>query len=540
MGRTLKAEGKDPSEDDHLLQTFLKLEAATLQDPELRKIDALIKSGELMLAATMLRATLGERFRDFLKASLNSNDIPPSDVHRTISRLPFSLVITTNFDNLMERSYEPNITDELDRDPDEIMKRIRLGDFCIVKLHGTTDNLGQVVIDDNDYKKASRTESLRHCIELIFLTKTVLFIGHSLRDPDLTEKLYDLKVRFRDFGPHYAILNRNEVTPNYARYLRDTFNVRIIEHAFESPAERVPSLARLLSAIHGDVAKMRTSGDLSYEHRSSRNFETRISSLIENAASVLGAFRIDVCVLDNRRYSQYGASDITLSHPTGETDDIGPCLRFHYSWGPTDQTFRDITANFRATKQAGKGRSHRNPAPSIVWPSSVIWNSFYRDAGPQIISNVFDPELHKKHGYKGEYESRYRMGHSEVRSELTAPIESGGLRLGILNVESNFVDAFTQQHIQAAVMFAREIGDAIEALWTQDIALTSTFDLPVDLPVSSAIDPCHTLPGTLAGGTDILLNLLCRSHFPKIIYKLFRFNYHDGTLEEESQSRLRP
>lgn len=527
----LRASG--PGQDLLQRKRFLQSEAMALQNPELRKVEQLIAKGEPMLAATLLRSTMGERFRLFLKSALAIDRTEPSDQHRSISRLPFSQVITTNLDDLLERAYQPTQSD-LDPDPDEIMSRLRQDEFCVIKLHGTVANLGKIVIDDNDYRNASRAEALRQCLELIFLTKTVLFVGHSLRDPDLTERLYDLKTRFRNFGPHYVILSSHDVTPNYEKYLQDSFNVRVITYDYEHFENRTASLVDVMSRIHGDVAQVKTEGDISYQDRTSPVFEKRISSLIEHTVSVLGPFRLDICLLDNRRYWIYGAPDHTLDH--SETADVGPCLRFSYSWGPTDQSFKDITPTFRASKDhPNPPHIYRNPAPSIVWPSSVIWNSYYRNPGPESIPNVFDPAVHRgQPGREGSYESRYRMGHPEVRSELTCPIESGGFRLGVLNLESNLTNAFSAEHVRAASAIAKEVGTAIEALWIQDVALSGTFRAQ---PNASRYGSASTGEGSpfdsdIEFSVKTLLEGLGSVAPRNVQFRLFKHNYHDGNLEE--------
>lgn len=62
-------------------------------------------------------------------------------------------------------------------------------------------------------------------------------------------------------------------------------------------------------------------------------------------------------------------------------------------------------------------------------------------------------------------DSRYIVGHSAIRSELAAPVMTGGNELaGVLNIESTEENAFTQEDLELLLTLARQLASAIDNL----------------------------------------------------------------------------
>jgi putative methionine-R-sulfoxide reductase with GAF domain len=55
-------------------------------------------------------------------------------------------------------------------------------------------------------------------------------------------------------------------------------------------------------------------------------------------------------------------------------------------------------------------------------------------------------------------EVNYLKGHDQVRSELAMPVEADGVRVGVLDLESNLVGAFSEHHVFVARRFAERAG----------------------------------------------------------------------------------
>ena len=126
-----------------------------------------------------------------LREQLDTTRIAPTKSHDLIARLPIRIVFTTNLDDLIERAY---------RDAE---KRVNLvvgatelpfwdeSSIKLVKLHGSIDRPETVIITEKDYNKIYRGKALLlQQLNVLLATKTFLFIGYSMNDPDFNQ-IYD-------------------------------------------------------------------------------------------------------------------------------------------------------------------------------------------------------------------------------------------------------------------------------------------------------------------------------------------------------------
>lgn len=147
-----------------------------------------------------------------LRTFLNIDQISPGITHKLFAEIPFKIVCTTNFDNLLENSYsmckpiviveEPQLSISYD-------DRIPL----IFKLHGDLDHPSRLVVTEDDYDLfVTKNPLLTTYLSYLLIVKTPLFIGYSIDDPDFRQ-IY--KIVSEHLGPSkrpaYAItVNANE------------------------------------------------------------------------------------------------------------------------------------------------------------------------------------------------------------------------------------------------------------------------------------------------------------------------------------------
>ena len=131
------------------------------------------------------RAHLIERLSDILLI----REAQPGIAHREFCTLPFDSVCTTNFDFLLERQYEltPRYVYPV---VDEEQLSINSGDAgtLLLKLHGDLRHPDRLVVTESDY------DGFLHNYPLLstylsnqLITKTAVFIGYSLDDPDFRQ-----------------------------------------------------------------------------------------------------------------------------------------------------------------------------------------------------------------------------------------------------------------------------------------------------------------------------------------------------------------
>ncbi len=113
----------------------------------------------------------------------------PGPAHLAFCATPFELVVTTNFDFLLERGYETTgrycrpIIDEEQLAIDSSGPRIQL-----LKLHGDLHHPHRLVATEEDYDAfLDRFPLLATFLANLLIGRTAFFIGYSLDDPDFRQ-----------------------------------------------------------------------------------------------------------------------------------------------------------------------------------------------------------------------------------------------------------------------------------------------------------------------------------------------------------------
>lgn len=108
----------------------------------------------------------------------------PSEVHEKIFSLNPSLIITTNWDNLLESTYRSKglIYDCVKSDSDLVKSTLPRK---VIKIHGDLDT-HNIVFKEDDYLNFSLSSPLiENFLRNILSTKTVIFLGYSYNDYNL-------------------------------------------------------------------------------------------------------------------------------------------------------------------------------------------------------------------------------------------------------------------------------------------------------------------------------------------------------------------
>lgn len=122
---------------------------------------------------------------------LDDPTVKPSDEHRHIAALPFSPIVTTNWDNLLERAFDqlhkPYVT--VVHDPD--ITYTREGTTSLVKLRGSIEQPESLRISLDDLRKLETEKpELVSFLSRSANVKTFLFLGFNSGDYDF-KQLYD-------------------------------------------------------------------------------------------------------------------------------------------------------------------------------------------------------------------------------------------------------------------------------------------------------------------------------------------------------------
>jgi hypothetical protein len=134
------------------------------------------------------RARLIERLIEFL----HLDTARPGPAHREFCTLPFDIVCTTNFDFLLEKAYDIERQDKRTVHPvvdeDQLSINVGTSGTLLLKLHGDTRHPKRLVVTEADYDAfLTNYPLLATFLANLLITKTAVFIGYSLDDPDFRQ-----------------------------------------------------------------------------------------------------------------------------------------------------------------------------------------------------------------------------------------------------------------------------------------------------------------------------------------------------------------
>lgn len=142
--------------------------------------------------------------------------------HRELAELYFiKTIITTNWDTYFEEccAATPITTSEDYIFWDE-------NERCVLKIHGSINNLGSIIATEDDYTKC--TENLEKGIigatlKTILARRTVVFIGFSFGDEDFSQIMEYLQAELKGIMPHIYIVTIDEQSNYKLSYKNATY-----------------------------------------------------------------------------------------------------------------------------------------------------------------------------------------------------------------------------------------------------------------------------------------------------------------------------
>lgn len=151
------------------------------------KLNSLFATGEYLTAADFLRVYVQEKLGEHVAHVIRTT---PVEVQRisTIALIPFSRIITTNYDKLIEKAHaqvHSNPISSFHNTQDEIEDFGACQDPCVLHLHGSIDHPRSIVIDSISYQKYAQTEHYQAALRTMLASQPFLFVGFSFDDPQL-------------------------------------------------------------------------------------------------------------------------------------------------------------------------------------------------------------------------------------------------------------------------------------------------------------------------------------------------------------------
>lgn len=192
---------------------FLIFAANEVADAKVkRQINSLIKASDYLMACELLHTPLEDRWERLLISEF-SQVADPSDLHKAIVRLDQRIMLTTNFDKILENTWgcpdisathHPTTITELNSSS---FKMLRDDNKYLIKLHGTIDKPETIIFTKENYNKYAYGNWIyRELLGALLLTHTFVFIGFSMTDPAVSFVIEMHAQKFPETRPHYIFL----------------------------------------------------------------------------------------------------------------------------------------------------------------------------------------------------------------------------------------------------------------------------------------------------------------------------------------------
>lgn len=216
---------------------FLAETADLIQDDEVKQhAQNLISEKDFLMACEIIREAIGpSTWEDELRNEYTQIG-NVTQLHKAIISLNQRIIVTTNFDKLLETAWNqcnpsathyPKIEIGISEESFQIFRDNR---EYIIKLHGSVDVPESIIFAKSDYnRKAYGSWAYTKFIETMLMTHTMLFIGFSLNDPAIAFILEMYAQHLPKARPHY-IFSAGPVSQNYIQITKRLRRIFILPY----------------------------------------------------------------------------------------------------------------------------------------------------------------------------------------------------------------------------------------------------------------------------------------------------------------------
>lgn len=176
---------------------------------------------------------------------------------RVLRKIPFSAVLTTNFDDLLERTFSAEVGDRVytPQHAEQLLTILSKREFFILKLYGNLGRPESVIFAPAQYRAVVADNLLfSQFMESLFFSTALLFIGASL--DGIEAYLSGLKFRGADIAPrqHYVFMEvRGTAWQVKAEMLKRRYNITVLPYKASSDyrevVEFLEELAKKIQAV---------------------------------------------------------------------------------------------------------------------------------------------------------------------------------------------------------------------------------------------------------------------------------------------------
>ncbi|MCA9712529.1 MAG: SIR2 family protein, partial [Myxococcales bacterium] len=200
-------------------RTLVERMQQSLPDQVSRAMAYVSREEDLLMRAEQYRQLMGEdEFSRFVREQFGPERGTCRELHRDLVRLPFTHVLTTNYDNLLECAHAAAFPGELPTTVDwqnaaDIEAFLRAArrrgqPRRYVHLHGVYNDPASIVLTEGDYQRRYHESTAGEALlSVLFTAYPFLFVGFSFSDMDMMGVFRGTMARLRLRGAlHFGIV----------------------------------------------------------------------------------------------------------------------------------------------------------------------------------------------------------------------------------------------------------------------------------------------------------------------------------------------
>jgi hypothetical protein len=216
----------------------------------------LIGRNDFLGAADHIRWTLSteaniDSYYQEIRSAVNGppdDRFTPSGWFEALLSLEPRVVYTTNYDNLFEMASDHGYVTHPFTSTG-IPSDFRRGEPLLVKLHGSVDQINEVVLTRTDFARATRTGREAFAVlSAASLTSTILFVGYSLHDPDIQLVLQAVG-RERLSPEAHFMLTSEPASPSQKSVYEETYGVSLLTYPAGNHDQGIEALWQLGGSV---------------------------------------------------------------------------------------------------------------------------------------------------------------------------------------------------------------------------------------------------------------------------------------------------
>ena len=194
--------------------------------------------------------------RDHLLTMFYAPQVKLPEVCKILRQIPFAALLTTNFDNLLETTFDRSSADVLTPyDAEKLIGCLSRRESFLLKLYGDVAKPDTILLSPAQYLHATQENLVfSQFMETLFFSRTLLFVGASLQG--IADYLSGIK--FQGTAPprrHYCLIDvQGTAWRAKASNLEARYNITVLPYSASEDYREVP---QFLSALSREVSQLK-------------------------------------------------------------------------------------------------------------------------------------------------------------------------------------------------------------------------------------------------------------------------------------------